>query len=126
MNETVRTRVRAVVDQVRGRPEVLPTAALIDLAQDLDMDLTIDLQGQTPIVYTSARRSAAFATLSPRELAVAELVAAGRRNRQIAAELFISEATVKDHLHAVYTKTGLDGRTAVAAAWAGRRPNERT
>lgn len=58
-----------------------------------------------------------FATLTAREREVAGLVAAGLRNAQIATELVVSVATVKDHLHRILRKTGLASRGAVAAAW---------
>ena len=53
-------------------------------------------------------------TLTPRERDVATLVAAGQRNRTIAAALGISEGTVKMHLHNVYAKLGLESRTQLA------------
>lgn len=52
--------------------------------------------------------------LTPRERDVARLVAAGQRNRVIAATLGISEGTVKMHLHNVYVKLGLESRTQLA------------
>jgi DNA-binding NarL/FixJ family response regulator len=52
--------------------------------------------------------------LTRRERDVARLVAAGQRNRGIAAALGISEGTVKMHLHNVYTKLGLESRTQLA------------
>jgi DNA-binding NarL/FixJ family response regulator len=56
--------------------------------------------------------------LSPRELEVLRLVAAGRNNREAAADLFISEATVKTHLIHIYAKLGVPDRaSAVAAAY---------
>ncbi|MEU9075329.1 response regulator transcription factor [Kitasatospora sp. NPDC048538] len=56
--------------------------------------------------------------LSPRELEVLELVAAGSTNREAAARLFISEATVKTHLIHVYAKLDVKDRaSAVAAAY---------
>lgn len=54
--------------------------------------------------------------LSPRELEVLRLVAAGSTNRQIAAELFISEATVKTHLLHLYGKLDVNDRAAAVAA----------
>jgi len=51
--------------------------------------------------------------LSRRELEVVRGVAQGLRNRQIAERLGIAEGTVKLHLHTVYTKLGVDGRTAL-------------
>jgi DNA-binding NarL/FixJ family response regulator len=56
--------------------------------------------------------------LSKRELEVLELVAAGRTNREAAADLFISEATVKTHLLNIYGKLGVSDRaSAVAEAY---------
>jgi DNA-binding NarL/FixJ family response regulator len=50
--------------------------------------------------------------LSQRELEVLELVAAGSTNREAAAKLFISEATVKTHLLSIYQKLGVGDRAA--------------
>jgi DNA-binding NarL/FixJ family response regulator len=57
--------------------------------------------------------------LTPRETEVLRLVAAGRSNREIADELFISEKTVARHLTNVFTKLDVESRTQ-AAAWAFR------
>jgi DNA-binding NarL/FixJ family response regulator len=70
------------------------------------------------IVHNRAKGSdSAFAALTSRERQVAALLAAGRSNAQIAAELVLSLATVKDHVHRILTKTALSSRAAVAAAW---------
>ena len=53
--------------------------------------------------------------LTPRELEVLRLVAAGRTNAQIAAELVLSEKTVARHLSNIFTKTHVTSRTAAAA-----------
>jgi DNA-binding NarL/FixJ family response regulator len=54
--------------------------------------------------------------LSQREIEVLELVASGTTNREIAAKLFISEATVKTHLLHLYRKLGVTDRAAAVAA----------
>jgi DNA-binding NarL/FixJ family response regulator len=61
-------------------------------------------------------RTPAVEPLSQRELEVLELVAAGNTNREAAAALFISEATVKTHLLNIYAKLGVSDRTAAVAA----------
>lgn len=58
--------------------------------------------------------------LSARELDVLKLVAEGKDNAEIAAELFISVGTVKTHLASVQTKLGARNRVEIAA-WAWER-----
>jgi DNA-binding CsgD family transcriptional regulator len=52
--------------------------------------------------------------LSPAERRVAELVAEGRTNREVAAALFLGESTVETHLTHVYAKLGVRSRTELA------------
>lgn len=53
------------------------------------------------------------ALLTPREIDLVRLVATGLRNKEIADKLFISEGTVKVHLHNIYEKLKIDGRMAL-------------
>jgi DNA-binding NarL/FixJ family response regulator len=53
--------------------------------------------------------------LSQRELDVLTLVAKGATNREVAAKLFISEATVKTHLVHAFAKLGVSDRAAAVA-----------
>jgi DNA-binding NarL/FixJ family response regulator len=48
--------------------------------------------------------------LSPREREIVELVAQGYKNREMAKKMFISEQTVKNHLHNIFDKLGISGR----------------
>lgn len=57
--------------------------------------------------------AAASSTLTPREVEVTKMVAAGLRNKEIAARLEITEGTVKFHLHSIYEKLRIDGRYAL-------------
>ncbi|MFH9137968.1 response regulator [Streptomyces sp. NPDC017524] len=57
----------------------------------------------------------AGAALSAREREVLVLVARGTTNREIATELFVSEATVKTHLTHVFAKLGAKDRAAAVA-----------
>ncbi|GAA2374174.1 response regulator transcription factor [Nonomuraea africana] len=53
--------------------------------------------------------------LSAREREILELIAQGTTNREAAARLFISEATVKTHVLHIYTKLGVNDRAAAVA-----------
>ncbi|MEV6285749.1 response regulator transcription factor [Kribbella sp. NPDC051770] len=63
----------------------------------------------------SAVRTPAASPLAAREREVLALVAKGTSNREIARELFISEATVKTHLSHLFTKLGVTDRAAAVA-----------
>jgi DNA-binding NarL/FixJ family response regulator len=52
--------------------------------------------------------------LTPSEMKVAELVARGQTNREVAAALFLSERTVESHLSNAYRKLGVRSRTELA------------
>jgi DNA-binding NarL/FixJ family response regulator len=52
--------------------------------------------------------------LTPREVEIVRMVASGLGNREIAEQLFITEGTVKTHLHSVYEKLGVKGRVQLA------------
>jgi DNA-binding CsgD family transcriptional regulator len=51
------------------------------------------------------------ADLTPTEARIAELVCEGRRNSEIAGELFVSVATVEAHLTRIYRKLQVRSRT---------------
>ena len=111
----------------RGREaRALPVTDLVSLAAKLSRDsrLVIDFRsfeqlGQPLVVLsvTSGSLSPRFDALTVREREVAACVASGLPNREIAARLWLTTATVKDHVHRILTKTGLPNRTAIAAAW---------
>jgi DNA-binding NarL/FixJ family response regulator len=65
--------------------------------------------------------SEADVSLTPRELDVVRQVAIGRRNKEIARDLGISEGTVKMHLHNLYEKLGVGSRTELAILARDRR-----
>ena len=54
--------------------------------------------------------------LSPKEIQVLRSVASGRTNKEAAAELFVSETTVKTHLIHIYDKLGVRDRAAAVDA----------
>jgi DNA-binding CsgD family transcriptional regulator len=64
------------------------------------------------------------AALTRRELEIAELVGAGRTNREVAAELFLSQKTVETHLRHIFAKLCISSR-AWRARISGPRPGSR-
>jgi two-component system NarL family response regulator len=73
--------------------------------------------GQRLLAPEAAARLAERLTspsLTPREVAVLELVAKGKSNKEISAALSLAEGTVKTHLKRIYEKLGVDDRTEAA------------
>jgi DNA-binding NarL/FixJ family response regulator len=120
-------QVRRVVGAVQGAHDRgVPRRELLRLAAELGnrVGITIDFEaerelGQPLIVLrpTLARPAVCLRKLSSRELEVAELIAEGLSNKEIARRLCISLGTVKDHVHRILEKTGLASRLAVMAAF---------
>ena len=61
--------------------------------------------------------------ISRREAEVAALIAEGKSNKEIAAELFLSELTIETHVKNILRKLGLKSRAQVAA-YAAQHPQE--
>ena len=66
-------------------------------------------------VTTANRDDGDAGVLTARETDLLRLVAAGRTNREIAGELFLSEKTVERHLSNVFRKLGVSSRAAATA-----------
>lgn len=58
--------------------------------------------------------------LSPRQVEVMDLVARGWTNQHIAAELFLAEKTVKNHINAIFAELGVESRAAAIVLWLAR------
>ena len=56
------------------------------------------------------KRSPIFESLTPRELDLVELIAQGRDNSQIAAQLGLSAKTVRNHITSIFAKLGCENR----------------
>ncbi len=96
--------VEAIEKVVAGEPTLSPT-----VTENLIRRVTAD--------STDDRRTDAVAavdTLSDRELEVAQAIGHGRSNAEIAADLFMSVATVKAHISRIFTKLGVTNRVQVA------------
>ncbi|POH66034.1 MULTISPECIES: response regulator [Cryobacterium] len=63
-----------------------------------------------------SRMRAPQVSLSAREMEVLELVARGKSNTGVAADLFLTETTVKSHLAHIFSKLNVGSRTAAVSA----------
>ncbi|HLZ28299.1 MAG TPA: LuxR C-terminal-related transcriptional regulator [Chloroflexota bacterium] len=90
-----------------ARGQAMPMQAAIDFA------LSIEYAAADPAVAGDGSP----VRLSPRELEVAQLIALGRSNREIAEALVLSNKTVESHIKHIFDKLGVQGRTEVAV-WA--------
>ncbi|MFI6393200.1 response regulator [Nonomuraea sp. NPDC050540] len=97
-------------------PEALATAITTVAAGQADFDARVQLRLAESV--TTPRRAAPDG-LTRREVEVLTLIAGGRSNAEIAARLFISEATVKTHINNLFAKVGVRDR-AQAVAYAFR------
>ena len=62
-----------------------------------------------------ARAEESGAVPSPRESQILRLLAGGATSRQVADQMYVSEATVKSHLNRLYRKLGVNDRSAAVA-----------
>jgi predicted ATPase/DNA-binding CsgD family transcriptional regulator len=118
--------LKAMLDQARGAlPEAVFAAAWAE-GQAMTLDeavataLTIEAPPATdgeagPAAPTSATRPTPPAGLSPREVEVLRLIAAGRASKEIADELVLSVRTVERHITHIYEKIGARGRADATA-----------
>ena len=76
--------------------------------QWLDQDLATSAVNH--LVARQKHNGQITSVLTPRELCVAKMVLEGWPNKRIASKLFLSEGTVKLHLHHIYKKLDITGR----------------
>lgn len=95
-----------------GDQERLHQAVLAVAAGDRFIEAEL-LDRSAELLSRPARRPLSE-RLSPREMQIARGVAAGQRNRDIAAEIGMTEGSVKVYLHRIYERLGIDNRTELA------------
>ncbi len=133
LNDQTLSRLRTLMRDLHQRDaRSIPLHDLLSMADQLapEAGLTIDVEASQELghpmvvlrvpnqVVTDGR----LAQLSPRERQVAALVADGLANKQIARNLHLALATVKDHVHRILNKTGFANRAALAAAYRSSHP----
>ena len=114
----------------RHTPHTAQLDALVDAAAADQVDAFTEGQAlaiEDAIEYARRARGErgrpnhGWASLTPTEQRVTELVAQGHTNDQVAERLLMSPTTVKTHLSHVFAKLGVANRTELAAAHANRR-----
>jgi DNA-binding NarL/FixJ family response regulator len=95
-------------------------------ADELFAGIRAAARGETILASSVAallvrRASSPGPVVTDREVEVLELLARGLGNKEMAHELFVSEATVKSHLSHIYAKLGVDTRAGAVAAAIERR-----
>ena len=100
-----RRAAKAILDQARARFEGLGADPWVER-----VEREIAACGLRP----ASRRARSGSDLTPQESTVAQLVARGLTNREVATELVVSAKTVEHHLSHIYAKLGVRSRTELA------------
>lgn len=77
-------------------------------------ELSIGTNARGGNASPSARDESALKGLSEREVDVVRAIADGMTNAEVAATLFMSEGTVRNHISSILAKLGLRNRTQIA------------
>lgn len=109
-----------MIETIRANRGSRATQQRVDQAPDAYLQQLLAAAGRST---AQAPRGAGFATgqgaatelLTERELKILRLLKAGLGNRELAQSLFVSEATVKWHLHNIFAKLGVKNRTSALA-----------
>ena len=122
IDQAQRQVIDELLEAVRPEPTTLPVAQLAAI-RNAGLRVEVDRRGGETLVLAQRGPDPRLEQLTRREREVVMLAAAGFSNRQIADALFISVATVKDHVHSALRRTGLSSRTELVAGWYGGLPH---
>jgi DNA-binding CsgD family transcriptional regulator len=95
-------------EELRRAQEMFVAMGASAFAERARIELVATGERAQPRTFAAAER------LTPQELRIANLVAEGLSNPQIAGQLLISRRTVEYHLHKIFRKLGVSSRTQVA------------
>jgi len=107
--EAIRAGARGVVLKDMA-PQLLVEAVRTVIRGGQWLEKGLGGRALTKLLQRERGLQEASRVLTPREVEIVRMVARGLRNRAIAEKLYITEGTVKVHLHNIYEKLGVDGR----------------
>jgi DNA-binding NarL/FixJ family response regulator len=109
-----------VLKQIRG-PELVAAVRRVAAGQSLiDPALTAGVMERLRGKHEDER----IARLSPQERRILDLIAEGKTNRQIGAEMYLAEKTVKNYVSNLLAKMGFSRRTEAAVYAARAKPGQ--
>ena len=111
-----------VLKQIRGRDLVDAVRAVATGRSLIDPIATSRLLDELGV---RGAEDTGLGRLTPRERQILELISAGKTNREIGAELYLAEKTVKNYVSNLLSKLGM-GHRSEAAAYAARLEERRT
>jgi two-component system response regulator DevR len=111
-----------VLKQIRGQDLVDAVNAVASGRSLIDPTTTARLMKE---LRSGPPDEAGLNQLTPRERDILELISAGKTNREIGAELFLAEKTVKNYVSNLLSKLGM-GHRSEAAAYAARLEERRS
>jgi len=110
--EAVRLGARGVVLKTMAPRFVIEAVRKVHAGQ-IWVERKTMARGVEDLLRRETGREEARERLTQRELAMLRMVGKGLPNRRIGERLFVTEGTVKVHLHNIYKKTGAEGRLAL-------------
>lgn len=117
MGSTLHEELLAIFRQLGADEAALVVVWAVGRAMSLERTVEYALSHlDAPVMLSPA--SAVPAGLTPREVEVLRLLAAGKSNQEIAAELVLSIRTAERHIANIYEKIGAHGKTARATTTA--------
>jgi DNA-binding CsgD family transcriptional regulator len=100
---------RALVERILADVQAAPGAE--SFSKELEAGGRLSAE-EAPAVFLRPAGNRTDSFLSPREMEVLQLVAAGLTDAQVAQKLVVSTRTVHSHLQSIYNKLGVNSRTA--------------
>ncbi|MFJ7305873.1 LuxR C-terminal-related transcriptional regulator [Streptomyces sp. NPDC099088] len=115
---------QSAIDELRIAKDDFARSGALRLEDEVTLELR-RLGVKVPRTGGRGQSGSGLEALSRREREVAEHVARGLTNREVAAWMYLSEKTVERHLSSIFTKLGVRSRVAVALAFSPAQITQR-